>query len=166
MAQWGHSWSLLLAKYYSCDQNKKRSYFGVWRGWSWGIYRVWWGNLRERTNWMSIVNNWVAWKVCNCFTNCGIVRFSERFLLRWVGDYFDWAHRWFYVINRKRRGLTATLCILHNNGLGSFNRFPSDCELISLPVGCAICWNFRESVWTLMTFVGKTGSFCLHAEDL
>ena len=36
----------------------------------------------------TIVNHWVAWKVCNCFTNWGTVRLSGRNLHRWFRGYF------------------------------------------------------------------------------
>jgi hypothetical protein len=53
-------------------------------------------------------------------------------------------------------------------GLGSLNRFPPDCELLPWPVGCAICWTFREPTWILVTPFGKTGNFkfYFHAEVL
>jgi hypothetical protein len=98
----------------------------------------------------TIVNDWVAWNVWNCWT--------EVFFVCQEGFCFvDLV----IILSKLTDCFTCLTCIRGDqqkayilNG-ASLNRFPPNFELIPLSVACAICWTFRETIWILVTISVK-----------
>jgi hypothetical protein len=90
----------------------------------------------------NIVNHLVEGNVWNCFTNWGTVHLSGRILLLEL----------VIILSKLADGFTSLTCIgsnyeevyiLNVAGHGNLNCFLPDCNLILLPVSCAICWTFE-----------------------